>query len=175
MPWIYFKAVAEFLYPLCSEPSFQYNHICRQGQYLSFKQWIYLSGYIRTGVAVETNDTFAGIVWIIMIWTGTVLDTVRPKDDAAVERSHVLMLLLLIHLQYVYRDCFRLGLPQNSSPPWGGKNWMIHLVWYYISTIKFSLSWERKLWCFRLLYGTTKLWWSQKWRSYDVSDSCMVL
>ena len=56
--WIYFKAVEELLYPICSESSFQYNHICRQGQYLLFKQWICLSGYIRTGVAVETNNTF---------------------------------------------------------------------------------------------------------------------
>ena len=33
---------------------------------------------------------------IIMIWTGTVLDTDHPKDAAAVSR--VLMLLLLIRL-----------------------------------------------------------------------------
>ena len=47
-------------------------------------------------VTVETNDTFTGIVQIIMIRTGTVLDTDHPKNAAAVSR--VLMLLLLIRL-----------------------------------------------------------------------------
>ena len=32
MPWIYLKAVEELLYPICSESSFQYNHICWQGR-----------------------------------------------------------------------------------------------------------------------------------------------
>ena len=38
MPLIYFKAVEELLYPICSELSFQYNYICLQGQYLLSKQ-----------------------------------------------------------------------------------------------------------------------------------------
>ena len=53
---------------------------------------------------------------------------------------------------------------------------------FFPSVIYLLSSWRQMLWCFRLLYGTTKLWWSQKRQSYDkkrrsynVSDSCMVL
>ena len=29
MPWLYFKVVEEFLYLICLESSFRYNHICK--------------------------------------------------------------------------------------------------------------------------------------------------
>ena len=58
---------------------------------------------------------------------------------------------------------------------------MIRLVWPYIYYFGLpqtsSSSRGRKVWCFKLLYGTAKLWWSQKQLSYDGlrNDKVMIV